>query len=156
MQASVAATMTSAALPAAGARPAPLAAGMVGAAAPSVELVRDSARLIREFSDAYRSGEVQRVVVLFKPNARTPVGNLIDLHGAYQSLFAQSSRRSLEFLQIDWRPTERGLVGTGRYEWAMRPRDGSRVRAAGGQFRIVIEFDDGRPLIAQFEQQDVG
>jgi hypothetical protein len=143
-------------LPAADARPAPLAQGLVGAAAPSDAQLRDGVRLIREFSEAYRSGEVQRVVVLFKPNARTPAGNLLDLHSAYQSLFAQSSRRSLEFLQIDWQPTEQGLVGTGRYEWAMRPRNGSRVRAAGGQFRIIIEFDGGRPLIAQFEQQDVG
>jgi hypothetical protein len=141
-------------LPSADTRPAPLAAA--SSAAPSPEQVRDGTRLIREFSEAYRSGEVQRVVVLFKPNARTPEGNLIDLHGEYQNLFAQSSRRSLEFLQIHWRPTEGGLVGTGRYEWAMRPRDGSRVRAAGGQFRIVIEFDGGRPLIARFEQQDVG
>lgn len=152
----IAAATAAALMPAADARPAPLQQGVVGAGAVPAEQVRDGVRLIREFSEAYRRGDVQRVVVLFKPNARTPAGNLLDLHGAYQTVFAQSARRSLEFLQVDWRVTEAGIEGTGRYEWAMQPRAGSTVRAAGGQFRIVIEFDGGRPLIARFEQQDVG
>lgn len=123
---------------------------------PPPEQVAEGQRLIRSFSTAYRNGELQELVVMFRPNARTPAGNLLDLHGRYQTVFAQSASRSLEFISIDWRETERGLEGVGRFEWAMRPRGGGRVRSAGGEFRIVIEFENGRALIARLDQQDVG
>lgn len=123
---------------------------------PSPEQVAEGQRLIRSFSTAYRNGELQELVVMFRPNARTPAGNLLDLHSRYQTVFAQSASRSLEFISVDWRETERGIEGVGRFEWAMRPRGGGRVRSTGGAFRIVIEFENGRALIARLEQQDVG
>lgn len=123
---------------------------------PPPEQVAEGQRLIRSFSTAYRNGELQQLVVMFRPNARTPAGNLLDLHSRYQTDFAQSTSRSLEFLNVNWQNTERGIEGTGRYEWAMRPRGGGRVRSTGGEFRIVIEFENGRALIARLDQQDVG
>lgn len=125
-------------------------------AGPSPAQVEQGVQLMRSFSRAYRNGALQELVILFRPNARTPAGNLLDLHGRYQSQFAQSTTRSLEFLNVDWRETEGGLEGVGRYEWALRPRGGGRVRSTGGEFRIVIEFENGRALIAHLEQQDVG
>lgn len=113
-------------------------------------------RLLNQFSAAYREGEVQRVVVLFAPNALTPAGNLLDLHQQYGSMFAASTRRSLEFLDVEWRPVPNGLEGVGRYEWAMRPRGKSTTEATSGRMRVVIEFIEGRPLIALLDQQDVG
>jgi hypothetical protein len=95
-------------------------------------------------------------VILFAPNARTPSGNLLDLHEQYGATFAGSSRRSLEFLDVEWRVLPNGLEGVGRYEWAMRPRSGASTRATSGRMRVVIEFIDGRPLISVLDQQDVG
>lgn len=113
-------------------------------------------RVLNQFSAAYRDGEVQQVVVLFAPNARTPEGNLVELHQRYGSLFAASSRRSLEFLDLEWRTLPNGLEGIGRYEWAMRPRGVGGTRATAGRIRVVIELVDGRPLIVLLDQQDVG
>jgi hypothetical protein len=113
-------------------------------------------RLLNQFSSAYRDGQVQHVVVLFAPNARTPEGNLVDLHQRYGSLFAASSRRSLEFLDLEWRALPNGLEGVGRYEWAMRPRGAGGTHATAGRMRVVIEFVDGRPLIVLLDQRDVG
>jgi hypothetical protein len=118
--------------------------------------IRMGRRLAADFSEAYRTGDVQRVVVLFAPNARTPEGNLVDLHGAYASLFAGSARRSLEFIQLEWRMTTDGIEGRGSFEWALQPRNSLRVRSASGPVRILIRIVDGRPLIAELEHADVG
>lgn len=113
-------------------------------------------RLLNEFSAAYREGRLQQLVVLFAPNAKTPEGNLLDLHRRYDSLFESSTRRSLEFLDVEWRPLPNGLEGVGRYEWAMRPRASGKTEATAGRMRVVIEFFDGRPLIVSLHQHDVG
>ncbi len=130
------------------------ATGPVALAAPVDPSV--GRRVLNQFSAAYRDGEVQQVVVLFAPNARTPEGNLVELHQRYGSLFAASSRRSLEFLDLEWRTLPNGLEGIGRYEWAMRPRGVGGTRATAGRIRVVIELVDGRPLIVLLDQQDVG
>jgi hypothetical protein len=113
-------------------------------------------RVLNQFSSAYRDGQVQDLVVLFAPNARTPEGNLVDLHQRYGSLFATSSRRSLEFIDLEWRALPNGLEGVGRYEWAMRPRGIGGTQATAGRMRVIIELVDGRPLIVLLDQQDVG
>jgi hypothetical protein len=113
-------------------------------------------QVLNQFSAAYRDGQVQQVVVLFAPNARTPEGNLVELHRRYGMLFSASSRRSLEFLDVEWRALPNGLEGVGRYEWAMRPRSAGSTQATAGRMRVVIEFVDGRPLIVLLDQRDVG
>lgn len=113
-------------------------------------------RLLNEFSTAYRDGQVQRLVVLFAPNARTPEGNLLELHRRYGDLFGESSKRSLEFVDVQWRQLANGLEGTGRFEWARRSRTMSATESSSGPMRIVIEFVDGQPLISLLEHQDVG
>jgi hypothetical protein len=118
--------------------------------------IRLGRRLAADFSEAYRAGDVQRIVVLFTPNARTPEGNLLDLHGAYSALFAGSTRRSMEFLGMQWQETADGLEGRGSFEWAMQPRNGFRVRSSSGPVRIVIRFVNGRPLIAELEHGRTG
>jgi hypothetical protein len=118
--------------------------------------IRLGRRLAADFSEAYRAGDVQRIVVLFTPNARTPEGNLLDLHGAYSALFAGSTRRSMEFLGMEWQETADGLEGRGSFEWAMQPRNGFRVRSSSGPVRIVIRFVNGRPLIAELEHGRTG
>lgn len=120
------------------------------------QLIRLGRRLAADFSEAYRAGDVQRIVVLFTPNARTPEGNLLDLHGAYSALFARSTRRSMEFLGMEWQETADGLEGRGSFEWAMQPRNGFRVRSSSGPVRIVIRFVNGRPLIAELEHGRTG
>jgi hypothetical protein len=135
------------------------ASGTPDASAREAPVVADAMvgrRLLNKFSEAYREGAVQQVVILFAPNARTPAGNLWDLHQQYGSMFAASSRRSLEFLDVEWRAVPNGLEGVGRYEWAMRPRGKSTTEATSGRMRVVIEFMDGRPLIALLEQRDGG
>lgn len=113
-------------------------------------------RLLNRFSAAYREGRVQEVVILFLPNAMTPAGNLLDLHREYGAVFADSSRRSLEFVDVEWRAVPNGLEGVGRYEWAMRARGQSTTRSTSGRMRVIIEVVDGRALIARLDQQDVG
>jgi hypothetical protein len=113
-------------------------------------------RILSQLSSAYREGRVQEVVVLFAPNARTPEGNLIDLHQRYGLLFASSARRSLEFRDVEWRPLPNGLEGVGRYEHALRSRTSRRTEASAGRMRVVIELVEGRPLIVRLDQDDVG
>jgi hypothetical protein len=113
-------------------------------------------RLLNQFSTAYRSGEVQQVVVLFAPNARTPEGNLLDLHGHYSNLFASSSRRSLEYIDVEWRAVGNGIEGIGTFEWARTERTRTKTESDSGPMRVVIEFVDGRPLIAVLEHRDFG
>jgi hypothetical protein len=118
--------------------------------------IRVGRRLASDFSEAYRDGDVQRIVVLFTPNARTPEGNLLELHEAYSELFAGSTRRSLEFIRMDWQETDGGLEGRGAFEWAMQPRNGFRVRSSSGSVRILVRFIDGRPLIVELDHGGTG
>lgn len=109
-------------------------------------------RLMNRFSDSYRRGSVQELVVLFAPNARTPVGNLLDLHADYGALFAQSNRRSMEFLAMQWQALPNGIKGVGRFEAAVNRRDERSTEASSGQVTVLIEFVDGAPRIASLAQ----
>jgi len=118
----------------------------------SVDQALEVRRLLNRFSDSYRRGSLQELVVLFAPNARTPVGNLLDLHSEYGALFAQSNRRSLEFLAMQWQALPNGIKGVGRFEAALNRRDGRSTEASSGQVTVLIEFVDGAPRIASLAQ----
>lgn len=113
-------------------------------------------RLLNDFSGAYRNGELQRLIVLFAPNASTPAGNLLDLHQRYKVLFGGSNRRSLEFVDLAWRPLPHGLEATGRFEWARHQPGRAEVESASGPVRVVIQIVDERLLITVLEHPDVG
>lgn len=122
---------------------------------PVVAVGADDSRAVRDllgrFSAAYRAGDARSLVVLFRPNAVTPYGNLLDFNDRYGQVVARSSRRSLEFLELTMRPTERGIEAIGRYELALGQARGGGVEATAGDARVLIEFEGGRPLIAAME-----
>ena len=95
--------------------------------------------IVTRFTAAYEHGDLKILMSLFSPTAKT--NDKANWHGIredYEKLFAASSFRLLNIVNLNWSASHNSMKGTGDYEIAIAMDEAGNARTLHGKIQFVI------------------
>ncbi|HHI92382.1 MAG TPA: AAA family ATPase [Gammaproteobacteria bacterium] len=112
-------------------------------------------KMLSAFATAYQAGDLNKLLSLYSPVVRT--NKSIDIAGVrdeYQSLFKNSTVRSVQFKNMNWEPKTGYARGSGQYTVLMKNKDG-RFSDESGDVTLQVESHSGELQIIRYYTSNV-
>lgn len=105
--------------------------------------------VVTDFEAAYQSGDLNALISLFAPTARTnDQVNQPNIRADYESLFSTSSERGIRFTDFSWERETNYARGIGAYEATVKGKDGTLSKETG-KVTLQLENTGGKLLITR-------
>ena len=104
---------------------------------------RVAASLASRFSQAYASGDTDRLMQLFTQDAQNGRGDRRAIAEDYRRLFEASERRRIALRDLSWLAVGGGVTIIASFETEVVPRGKMRGEHASGDIRFDLREEDG-------------
>ncbi len=119
------------------------------AGAPTIQELDE---LIGRYADAYRRGDLDRLMALFAADARGKEGVDLDrIRRDYGTLFGAHWIRRMQLHDLRWAYNGGSASAVGRYEVWLRRRDTGASIQLAGTIRFAVSKRDGQPSIVAID-----
>jgi hypothetical protein len=106
--------------------------------------------IVTRFIAAYEHGDLDILMSLFSPTARTnDKNNWQGIRQDYKNLFGASSFRLLNIVNLTWSSTNNAMKGTGDYEIAIAMDEAGNARTLHGKIQFVVGKVDNQLRITR-------
>jgi len=134
----------------------------VGDAAPSMDVAAASSQsaltindfqlsqLLKKFSNAYETGDLNKLMALFAKDARTNTQTTrAGIEGEYKTLFSNTASRNLTLIAPLWNNEGRFARGVGQFSVTIVPQGGEPY-TSNGKYTIQAYLDSNQVIISRF------
>ncbi|NOX91663.1 MAG: AAA family ATPase [Gammaproteobacteria bacterium] len=108
-------------------------------------------KMLTVFTAAYQAGDLDKLLSLYSPVVRTD--KFIDIagvRGEYQTLFKNSTGRSVQFKNMSWEQKAGYARGSGQYTISVKGRDGQPAYEESGDVTLQVESHSGELQIIRY------
>ena len=110
-------------------------------------------RLVASLTERYQRGDLDGLLELFDPAARTARGDRPSLRTEYAELFRQSENRTLHIWDMVWSGDGRLSRGEGRFQARVLHKGERTPRVLNGTVTFEVAQRNDRPVIVGLYQK---
>lgn len=115
-------------------------------------LVADINAVLNKYQDAYAAGNSDAILTLFDLESITSDENVIaQLNSNFESVFENSSERTIKFSNIDWNFQQNTVIGKGDYNALIKLKNNEGAQSVKADIELEMKMSDDQLRIVKFQ-----